>query len=114
MTESADFLASLQHSNSERPTFSIDPGGTGQLDVWFQGKHLRLPMSEVLNFARRWQADFEQRRQAMQRAGSLMLFPYPLYNTKLDDPDCTGVWWVNAQDSRIGESPETIDGEARR
>lgn len=97
MHESADFLKSLQHNNSERPLFTIKPAEFDtMLEVQYRGQRMAVPISEVLHFAARWQADREQRlaqRDAQDPLPRLHVHPYPLYSVRLDDPD-RAEWWV--------------------
>ena len=94
MIESAQFLESLEHDNPYRPRFTIKPGLYENLEIGFRGQVMCVPMAEVLVFARRWEADFESRRQAQQDSGRLCLFPYSLMNTNLNDPDIRSLrWW---------------------
>ena len=95
--ESAEFLQSLEHSNSARPKFSIKRGGYPMLEISHGGQCMQVPMAEILIFARRWQSDHDSRREVRRASGMLDLFPYPLMNTRLNDPDCIGVaWWVES------------------
>ena len=93
--ESEKFLLSLEHSNTLRPKFSIKRSGYPILEISWDGKTMQVPMAEILNFARRWEADYEARRQAPERPETFSIFPYPLMETKMNDPDCIEVgWWV--------------------
>lgn len=95
MHEAAQFLESLEHDNPHRPRFRIKPKCYENLEIAFHGQVMCIPMAEVLLFARRWEADFELRRQAQQDSGQLCLFPYNLMNTNLNDPDRRNLrWWV--------------------
>ena len=95
MPESAQFLESLEHDNPDRPRFRIKPKCYENLETTFRGQVMFIPMAEVLLFARRWEADFESRRQAQQDSGKLCLFPYSFMNTNLNDPDIKNLrWWV--------------------
>ena len=53
---------------------------------------MEVPIAEILNFARRWEADREAQRARPTRTG-LNLYPYPMYGTRVDDPDCLEVGW---------------------
>ena len=66
------------------------------LEISQDGQVMRVPMAEILNFARRWDADFEARRLAQAGEGRLFRFPYSLLNTRLTDPDCIDVGWDSA------------------
>ena len=93
--ESQKFLRSLEHTNARRPKFSIKHGGYPMLEIVQDGKLMQVPMAEILNFARRWEADYEARRQALDRPPSFFIFPYPFMETNMNDPDCVEVgWWV--------------------
>lgn len=35
---------------------------------------MQVPMAEILNFARRWEADYETRRQAPERPETFSIF----------------------------------------
>lgn len=95
--ESPEFLQSLEHSNSKRPKFSIKRGDYPMLEISQGEQCMQVPMAEILVFARRWQSDHVAQRDARIAAGRLDLFPYPLMNTRLADPDCIGVaWWVES------------------
>lgn len=87
MFESPEFIASLNHTNPERPRFTIGTGMDARVLIEFNGQSLAVPIAEILKFARRWEADFERQRAKEKQAGRLGLFPYPLYGTRLDDPD---------------------------
>ena len=66
------------------------------LEIVQDGKLMQVPMAEILNFARRWEADYEARRQAPDRPPSFFIFPYPFMETNMNDPDCVEVgWWVD-------------------
>ena len=94
MRESAEFLATLEHDNPDRPRFRIKPSRYENLEIGFNGQVMCIPMAEVLLFARRWEADFESCRQAQQDSGQLCLFPYSLMNTRQNDPDVANLrWW---------------------
>ncbi len=96
MNESADFLRSLLHDNPDRPRFTIWPDEfETMLEIQHRGQSLKVPISEVLHFAARWQADREQ-RIAQDPTPRLKIHPYPLYGTRLDDPDGRQ-WWVPDQ-----------------
>lgn len=95
MRESAEFLETLEHDNPQRPRFRIKPRGYENLEISFNGQVMCIPMAELLLFARRWEADFESRRQVQQDSGQLCLFPYNVMNTNLNDPDLGNLrWWV--------------------
>jgi hypothetical protein len=87
MIESTKFLSSLAHDNPHRPHFSIRPGLDVMLEIEHRGQSIQLPLSEILNFASRWQADYSEQEKQVQSAGGLCRFPYPLYNVSLNDPD---------------------------
>ena len=91
--ESAKFLRSLEHNNLRRPKFSIKLGGSPMLEIVQGGQVMQVPMGEILIFVRRWQADHDAQRPARVASGRLDLFPYPLENTNLNDPDCLEVRW---------------------
>lgn len=57
------------------------------LEIKHRGQSIQVPLSEILNFASSWQADYSEREKQIQSAGGLSLFPYPLYNGRLNDPD---------------------------
>jgi hypothetical protein len=89
--ESADFLKSLQHDNPLRPRFTIKPAKFDtSLEIQHLGQCVEVPVSEVLAFAARWQAD-----RAKQISGEptprLRIHPYPLYSMRVTDPD-GGEW----------------------
>ena len=92
--ESQKFLRLLEHTTSRRPKFSIKHGGYPMLEIVQYGKFMQVSMAEILNFARRWEADYEARRQAPDRPPSLFIFSYPLVETNMNDPDCVevGLW----------------------
>ena len=93
--ESAEFLRSLEHSNPDRPTFSIKRGVYPMLEISNGDQRMHVPMAEVLEFARRWRADHDAQRPARIASGKLDIFPYPLMSTRLTDPDCSSIgWWV--------------------
>ena len=93
MHESAEFLASLNHINPERPRFVIKPHALEtRLEISFRGQSLELPIAVILCFAARWQADRERQWDESPRKG-LRIHPYPLHHTRLDDPDLPQ-WWV--------------------
>ena len=52
MHESAQFLESLEHDNSDRPRFRIKPKSYENLEISFGGQVMCIPMAEVLAFAR--------------------------------------------------------------
>ena len=93
--ESQKFLRSLEHTNARRPKFLIMHGCYPMLEIVQNGKFMQVPMAEIFNFARRGEADYEARRQAPDRPPSLFIFPYPLVETNMNDPDCVEVgWWI--------------------
>lgn len=91
--ESEKFLRSLNHTNPARPKFSISRGVYPMLEISIDGISTQVPMAEILSFARRWEADHEAQLRARVRPNSLSIFPYPLMETKLNDPDCIEVRW---------------------
>lgn len=91
--ESPEFLQSLDHQNPLRPKFSIRHEGYAMLEISKDGQVMRVPMAEILIFARRWEADFSARRLAQAGEDRLFLFPYSLMDTRLTDPDCIDVRW---------------------
>ncbi len=94
MSESDKFLRALVHTNPHRPTFEIGEGVDTQLRITFKGQTMEVPISEILNFARRWEADHKA-QQALPTRTTLNIYPYPVYGTRMDDPDCLKVgWWV--------------------
>lgn len=93
MHESAQFLESLNHSNPERPRFSIKPGTYPMLEIELAGQRMEVPIAEILAFARRWEADWAERKEAIRTAGRLPLYPYSIMCTRLDDPDCRDQQW---------------------
>ncbi len=93
MAESPEFLRSLEHTNPLRPRFAIRRDGYPMLEVQYNGQQSQIPMAEVLEFARRWSADYESRQAARQLAGGLAVFPYPLMNVSLNDRDVRGLAW---------------------
>ena len=65
------------------------------LEIVQNGKFMQVPMAEIFNFARRGEADYKARRQAPDRPTGFFIFPYPLVETNMNDPDCVEVgWWV--------------------
>ena len=93
--ESPEFLRSLEHINPHRPTFSIKRGVYPMLEISHGDQLMDVPMAEILEFAWRWRADHDAQRPARMASGDLDLFPYPLMDTMLTDPDCSRVgWWV--------------------
>ncbi len=52
---------------------------------------MRAPISEILNFADRWNIDQEQ--QKAKHPDRLHIFPYPLYNVRLGDTEVSREWW---------------------
>jgi hypothetical protein len=92
MRESAEFLNSLQHSNPNRPRFTIQPDEfETMLEIEHRGQRIEIPISEVLSFAARWEADREK-QLAADPTPRLRVHPYPLYSASLSDPDMGG-WW---------------------
>ncbi len=92
MRESTEFIASLQHGNPERPAFTIEHHEFDtQLLITLGEQSMRVPISEILNFANRWNIDQEQ--QKAKHPDRLHIFPYPLYNVRLGDADVSGEWW---------------------
>lgn len=87
MHESARFLRSLEHRNPERPRFFIDPTGYENLEIRHRGQSIRLPMAEVLAFARRWEADAWSRHESASVRRTLSTDAHPLRNVRPDDPD---------------------------
>ena len=93
MRESERFLKSLLHENPLRPRFTIQPAEYETLlEIQHQGQRLEVPISEVLAFAARWQADRDERESQVSRQ-HLPIHPYPLYNMRMNDPD-RAKWWV--------------------
>jgi hypothetical protein len=93
MIESLAFLPSLAHDNLQRPRFKIIHQMNAQLEITHEGKSMCVPISEILNFAQRWNAEFEVYRKQYQPSGHLALYPYPLYSVNLNDPDVVAVDW---------------------
>lgn len=93
MIESEEFLNSLNHSNPDRPHFAIGLGTDAQLTISHQGQVMHVPISEVLSFAQRWNADQDHQWATGKKAGGLRIFPYPLYRVRMQDADCVGVGW---------------------
>jgi len=93
MVESAEFMATLNHTNLERPVFGILRAGYPMLLIDYLGQRMEVPMAEILEFARRWREDFESQRPKSMAAGKLHLVPYSLISTRLDDPDVREVAW---------------------
>ncbi len=94
MRESAEFFETLEHDNPQRPRFRIKPSGYENLEISFNGQVMCIPMTEVLLFARRWEADFKLKDEAARRKGDLCLFPYNLMNARMNDPDVGNLrWW---------------------
>jgi hypothetical protein len=91
--ESEKFLRSLEHTNPLRPMFLINHKGYPMLEISHDGKSMQVPMAEILNFARRWDADYEAQREARKEIDRLYVFPYPLMNLNLNDPDVREVGW---------------------
>ena len=91
MHESPELIASFKHGNPDRPAFTIEHRECDtQVLITFRGQSMRVPISEVLHFANRWQIDQEQ--QKAKRPDRLHIFPYPLYNIRLGDADVSGEW----------------------
>ena len=87
MHESADFLESLQHDNPNRPQFTIKPAEFDtMLEIQYLGQRMEVPISDVLHFAARWQAD-RQKQESEGPIPRLRRHPYPLYDTQLDNAD---------------------------
>lgn len=103
MYESITFLKSLEHTNPHRPRFEIGTGMDTPLAITHHGQCLSVPIAEILEFARRWREDFEEQRARRIAEGvhGLQLYPYPLYSTRLTDPDCADVerWYATTVDS---------------
>ena len=94
MVESAQFLESLEHDNPDRLRFTIKPGLYENLEIGFRGQVMCVPMAEVLVFARRWEVDLKAQRAGQKDTTTLALFPYPLMNVNLNDPDVRNLrWW---------------------
>ena len=94
MTESTQFLESLQHDNADRPRFTVQRGVYENLEIGFRGQVMCIPMAELLAFARRWEAEQESQRAARVGGPSLAVHAYPLMNANLDDPDVRNLrWW---------------------
>ena len=72
--ESQKFLRSLEHTNSRRPKFSIKHECYPMLEIVQEGKFMQVPMAEILNFARRWEAVYEARRQVPERPETFSIF----------------------------------------
>ncbi len=91
MYETDEFLRSLRHDNPLRPRFTIKPAEFDtMLEIVHKGQRMEVPIAEILSFAARWQAD--QDKRAALDPHRLRVHPYPLYNTRIDDPDgCE--WW---------------------
>ncbi len=85
--ESTDFLHSLEHTNPLRPKFSIMRAGYPKLEISLGGQVIQVPMAEILEFARRWQADHDAQRNSRIASGRLDIYPYPLMCTSTADPD---------------------------
>ena len=96
MHESADFLLSLPHDNPLRPRFTVKPA---KFDTSLELQHLcqsiEVPISEVLAFAARWQAD-RAKHFLEEPTPRLHIHPYPLYSARVIDPD-GGEWSVQTQ-----------------
>ena len=87
MRESTSFLKSLEHDNPHRPRFTIKPAEVNtMLEIQFLGQRMEVPISEVLSFAARWQADHDA-QIAQDPSPRLLNYPYPLYSVRPDDPD---------------------------
>ena len=98
MHESPEFLRSLEHSNPSRPKFEIGHRMDARLKITFEGQTLEVPISEILNFARRWESDRKTQRDSRTGSG-LNIYPYPLYGTRLLDPDCADAPWWQPRDA---------------
>ena len=96
MHESADFLLSLPHDNPLRPRFTIKPAKFDtSLGIQHLGQSIEVPISEVLAFAARWQAD-RAKQVSEDPTPRLRIHPYPLYSTRVIDPD-GGEWSAPAE-----------------
>lgn len=93
MRESERFLKSLLHENPLRPRFTIKPAEYETLlEIQHLGQRLEVPISEILAFAARWNADRAE-RESQDSTPRLRIHPYPLHNTHMNDPD-RAKWWV--------------------
>ena len=93
MHESEDFLKSLVHENPLRPRFTIKPAECETLlEIQHLGQRLEVPISEILTFAARWNADRAE-RESQDSTPHLCIHPYPLYNMRMNDPG-RAKWWV--------------------
>lgn len=63
------------------------------LEISLNGQAMQVPMAEILSFARRWEADYAALQRTPPRSTSLPVFPYPLMDTNVNDPDCIDVEW---------------------
>ena len=96
MHESADFLNSLQHDNPLRPRFIIKPAKFDtSLEIQHLGQSIEVPISKVLAFAARWQAD-RAKQVSEDPTPRLRIHTYPLYSTPVIDPD-GGEWSAPAE-----------------
>lgn len=93
MVASEEFLNSLSHGNPQRPHFAIGMGTDAQLTISHRGQVMRLPISEVLNFAQRWNADQDHQWETGKKGAHLRIFPYPLYGIGTADSDVVGMGW---------------------
>lgn len=84
MIESKEFLKSLEHNNPSRPKFTIS---SGDVNIFFNGNNITIPMGELLSFAHRWREDFKSCAKAASKSGRLAMYPYALTNMRPDDPD---------------------------
>lgn len=91
--ESEKFLRSLEHTDPLRPIFSIKHKGYPMLEISHDGKSMQVPMAEILNFARRWEADYQAQREIRKEINRLYFFPYPLMNINMNDPDAIEIGW---------------------
>lgn len=119
--ESDEFLESLKHRNPGRPLFKILKGQyTNFLSITFKGQTLTVPIGEILDFARRWERDFERKQRYMAECGGSSMYPYALMGTRLDDPDVEEIMatWLKTLGEIprlrwLGENP-TFDAEYER
>jgi len=96
MTESTQFLESLEHDNPDRPRFKIKRGVYENLQIDFRGQVMCIPMAELLAFARRWEADQKSQQTARVGVPGLGVHPYPIMSASLDDPDIRNLrWWTD-------------------
>ena len=105
MGESAEFLATLNHDNPDRPRFAIQGGIYPMVEVAFVGRRMSMPMAEILSFAKRWEADWDLRVMANQGKRQLSIYPYPLTATRNTDPDVSSLkWWAQ----EIGDGDQLV------